>query len=131
MKNNKKGSAFVEASLIYPVIIVITLMMMSVSLFFYSINAQISDMNRCVRRTAGEESGTVFYGEDVQTTGGGFVVTCRNGLLSETVRAESGRTFYNTVLFAVGGTLSPAAQADVVCEVDLLRAGQGIRDLIK
>lgn len=67
----KRGSYFAEASLIYPIIIFITVLFIAVSagMFINVLNA--CEMERAVRRAAGGESGTVIYNDAEDKAGYG------------------------------------------------------------
>ena len=118
-----------EASLIYPVIIAVTVILLAVAMFFYNMTAQLSDMHRCVRRNAGEQSGTVFYGEDI-IPASSFTMAGRNGLLSDSVTAESGGWFRADRVFFISESVTYGAKANVICEMDTVRMKQGIGDII-
>ncbi len=119
-----------EASLVYPVIIAVTIILMGVTMFFYNMTAQLSDMNRCVRRTAGEQSGTVFYGEDIRESAASFTMTELRGLLSDSITAEGNGWFRADKVFSVSESVSYGARAGVVCEMETVRLKQGIGNVI-
>ncbi len=61
MLKNRRGSYLVEAVLIMPIIVVITVMMMCACMFMYVQTEIAEKMDHFVRVEAGENSKTVFY----------------------------------------------------------------------
>lgn len=56
---SKKGSQFIEASLIYPIIIVISVVSILLMVFFYSCSETAAVMSMDIRALSGESAGTV------------------------------------------------------------------------
>lgn len=58
---NRRGSQIIEASVIYPLIILFTVAMIGVSICLFENTEGTCDLERSLRRSADRESGTVFY----------------------------------------------------------------------
>lgn len=58
---NKKGTAIVEAAVIFPVVILTVTGMIWIMIFFYNQVAVQADMHICLSREAGEANGTKEY----------------------------------------------------------------------
>ena len=77
-----------EATMIYPVIVVITVTLIAISLYIYNCGAAYSDMTREVKRAAGYDAGTVIYGDASEFDGGGvYDIYKEKSLLSEKYNA--------------------------------------------
>lgn len=59
----KRGSYFVEASFVYPVIVFVTVLFIAVSVGIFVDVLNASEMESAVRKAAGSESGTVIYND--------------------------------------------------------------------
>lgn len=129
--NSRRGSVFVEASLIYPVIIVITVLLIAIAMYFYGMAARLSDMNRSARRAAGEESGTVYYAEETGLGLPSFETRTEQSLLSKSIVIDSQSRFQNRLLFALDGTHNSHVEAAVLCEADLIRLKQTAGDVFE
>ncbi len=115
---SRRGSYFVEASLIYPVSIVITVMLIAAAMYFYSLTASCSDAGRTVRRLAGEESGTVYYSRDTGSIRSGIQGKKESGILSGRFHASYGQTFVNQILFPLSANGSYEAESPILCEAE-------------
>ncbi len=61
IRTDKRGSILVEAVLIVPLIIIISVMMICVSIYMYVNTLMVSNIDRETRLSAGSETNTVFY----------------------------------------------------------------------
>lgn len=75
MRHSKNGSAMVEASLVFPMIIAAVVLFIAAAVYMYGLAAGVSDLNRSVRRASGESAGTVMYGDELISGSGGFHVS--------------------------------------------------------
>ena len=131
IRRSRRGSALVEASLIYPVIIVSVLLIIAAALYFYSMAAQLADMNRFVHRNAGEQSGTVYYAEETSRRLSSYEPrTERHHLVFESIIVEKNSSIRNHLLFRVSASHTERAEATAICEADLIRKVQLAGDVI-
>ena len=121
MLRSRRGTSYlVEASLIYPMIVAVTVMLLAAAVYFYGMAAAASDLNRTVRREAGERSDTVYYNEDDDMKTNRIPVTESDGLLSKKVSAVSRNSYVNSIVFRIRHSDEYKAEACVISEVDTL-----------
>lgn len=127
MAGSRRGTSYiVEASLIYPMIVAVTVMLLAAAVYLYGLTAACSDLNRSVRRAAGERSGTVFYNESDQGKLSGSPVTESEGLLFKKVSATSEKTYTSSILFKILRKNKYRAEVYVISEVDVLWNRQAV-----
>ena len=119
-----------EASLIYPMIVAVTVMLLAAAVYFYGMAAAASDLNRMVRREAGERSDTVYYNEDDDMKNNRIPVNESDGLLSKKVSAVSRNSFVSNIVFRMSHREEYRAEAFVISEVDTLWNLQVIKDAL-
>ncbi|MCI8283992.1 MAG: hypothetical protein HFE90_01800 [Firmicutes bacterium] len=64
----KRGGYIAEASIVYPVIVFITVLFIAVSVGMFIDVLNASEMENAVRRAANDESGTVIYNDSQDNT---------------------------------------------------------------
>lgn len=121
MLRSRRGTSYlVEASLIYPMIVAVTVMLLAAAVYFYGMAAAASDLNRTVRREAGKRSDTVYYNEDDDMKTNRIPVTESDGLLSKKVSAVSRNSYVSSIVFRIRHSDEYKAEAYVISEVDTL-----------
>ena len=127
MFRSRRGTSYiVEASLIYPVIVAVTVMLLAVTVYIYGLTAACSDLNRVVRREAGKKSATVFYNETEDPDTVGRAVAEEEGILFKKVTAVSERSYVSNIVFRVLCKNQYRAEAYVICEADTLWNRQAV-----
>ena len=109
-----------EASLIYPMIVAVTVMLLAAAVYFYAMTAAASDLNRTVRREAGERSKTVFYNEADDIKENRIPVSESGSFLYHKVSAVSRHTYVNNIVFKIRKQNEYKAEAYVISEVGTL-----------
>lgn len=95
---NRRGSQIIEASMIYPLIILFTAGMIGFSVCLFENTEGVCDLERSLRRSADMESGTVLYAD---WNGGGQAGTgrSRDGFFMQLVDSHSSVFFPGTGSF--------------------------------
>ena len=109
-----------EASLIYPMIVAVTVMLLAAAVYFYGMTAAASDLNRTVRREAGERSKTVFYNEADNIKENRTPVSESGSLLNNKVSAVSRHSYVNSIVFKIRQQNEYKAEAYVISEAGIL-----------
>ena len=121
MFRGRRGTSYiVEASLVYPMITAVTVMLLAAAVYIYGLTAACSDLNRMVRRSAGMQSCTVFYNEVDGIDRGRISVIQSGGILSEKVSAAYNSSYINNIIFRIVHDNEYRAEAYVICEAEML-----------
>lgn len=127
MLRSRRGTSYiVEASLIYPVIVAVTVMLLAAAVYMYGLTAACSDLNRAVRREAGKRSATVFYNEAEDAETDSRTVNETEGILFKKVTAVSEKSYESNFLFRVLYKNQYQAEAYVINEADTLWNRQAV-----
>ena len=131
MFRSRRGTSYiVEASLIYPVIVAVTVMLLAGAVYFYGLTAAASDQNRAVRREAGERSDTVYYNEADERKKNRMPVAESGGIFGKKVTVTSASAFQNRILFNIAYKGEYTAEAHVISEADTLWNRQVIKNAL-
>ena len=129
---SRRGSAYiVEASFIFPVIIAVTVLLLAAAVYIYGLTAACSDMNRAVRRSAGEEARTVYYSENDGMSGKNVAVDVDKGLITGSVSASAERNFTGYVVYDISRHNTYKAETVLVNEAELLWDYQVVKNAVK
>ena len=131
MIRSRRGTSYlVEASLVYPVIVAVTVMLLACAVCFYGMTAASSDLNRTVRREAGKKSNTVYYNEADDMMGIQIPVSESAGLFGRKVAAVSRHSYVSSIIFRINRQNEYKAEAYVICEADTLWNRQVVKDAV-
>lgn len=131
MIRSRRGTSYiVEASLIYPMIVAVTIMLMAAAVYIYGMTAAASDLNRTVRREAGERSHTVYYNEADDMKGNRVPVSESGGFLSKKITAVSNHLYVSNIVFRIRSRNEYKAEAYVISEADILWNRQVVKDAV-
>ena len=109
-----------EASLIYPMIVAVTVMLLAAAVYFYGLTAAASDLNRTVRREAGERSDTVYYNETDDMKNNRLPVSDSGTLFGRKVSVVSRRSYVSSIVFRMSSNNEYKTEAYVISEADIL-----------
>lgn len=127
LRSRRGGSYIVEASLIYPIIAAVTVMLLAAAVYMYSLTAACSDLNRAVRREAGSASRTVFYNENDPMSRRMPQLSRSGGPLSGRAEAVMNRSYVWNLVFAVNDDNAYKAEACIISEADTLWKRQAVK----
>ena len=130
LRNSRGTSYIVEASLIYPMIVAVTIKLLAAAVYIYGLTAACSDLNRTVRREAGERSFTVFYNEEDDLKGNRVPVSETGGILYKKVSAVSRKSYVSRVIFSMNRENEYKAESYVISEADTLWNRQAVKNAI-
>ncbi len=132
MLRSRRGISYIaEASLIYPVIVAVTILLLAAAVYIYGLTAACADMNRTVRRAAGEKSFTVFYNEEDDLKGKRVPVMESGGFLFKKVSAVSRKSYVSRIVFSMSGENEYRAEAFVISEADELWNRQAVGNAVE
>ena len=127
---SRKGTYIVEATMIYPIIVVVTVMLIAISLYIYNCCAAYSDMSRDMKRLAGFEAGTVTYSDTDEFGGeGDYDVSVENGLLSKKYAAVIDTEYRNNFVIKTDHMASFSFKSDVLNEAGLIWDEEFAKDM--
>ena len=129
---SRRGSAYiVEASFIFPVIIAVTVMLLAAAVYIYGLTALCSDMNRAVRRSAGEEARTVFYSEHDGMSRKNIPVSLEKGIITGSASAYAEKNIKGYVIFNISRTNKYTAETVLVNEAEVLWNIQAVKNAVQ
>ncbi len=129
MFRSRKGSYIVEAAILYPIIVVVTIMMFIVFVYFYIHTENTYNMSHDCRIEAGLMSGTVIYGDRSKSNPESNIDICRVGL-SKKVIIHNRATLVNNIIYEYVQDLGYSVEHSVVNEAELIWDLDVIKKLI-
>ena len=131
MIRSRRGTSYiVEASLIYPMIVAVTIILLAAAVYFYGMAAAASDLNRTVRREAGERSDTVYYNETDDMKNNRLPVSDSGSLFGRKVSVVSQGSFVNSIVFRMNHRNEYKAEAYVISEANILWNRQVVKNAV-
>lgn len=134
---SRKGSYILEASIVYPLIIASSVMIVSLSMYYYCSAEQAFMMSEEVRLKSGESSGTVVYlHNDPSDIHSSFImeseysVTQGNRLIYKYTEAECSRDYFVNGMFDFGKNSSFSIYKSAINEADIICCRQFVSDIL-